>query len=243
MKTFPEYCDRNRLGGRHGFKALEWRNRLLFEGIDLRGQEVLEIGAGDGLLSLWLLHAGARLVVSLEPEADGATTGVAKAAERFRTDLCVPGSRWEYRAETFQSYKPDRKFGVIVSHASINHMDEEACVRLRDDMGARERYLELFRKIKRSLARRGSFMFADCGRVNYWRYLLRRQPPWSPSIEWHKHQEPETWCDLLCETGLNPVRVRWSHHFYRLRGLGSLLTTRTAARCLTSTYSVVARKD
>src|SRR5262249_3361567 len=125
-----EYVDSNHLFGRRGYTGLDWHCRSLLEGVALAGGHALEIGAGDGIISLWLLDAGARSVVSLEPEADGSTHGVsARLAEHGRA-LALGRDRWLVRAETFQSYEPDRSFRLILLHNSINHLDEDACIHL-----------------------------------------------------------------------------------------------------------------
>jgi SAM-dependent methyltransferase len=241
MQDFPAYADRLSLGGRHGFKALDWHNRGLLAGVPLAGADVLDIGAGEGLLSLWMLHAGARSVVSLEPEAAGSTHGVGGRAAEHRRALGLSEARWSYRAETLQSYKADRKFGVIVSHASINHLDEDACVGLLTDAGAQARYRAIFRHIADLMTPGGHFVITDCGRENYWA-RAGWASPWSPEIEWHKHQEPETWARHLSDAGLTTVRLRWRHHFYRLRALTPFLETRMASRCIASSFALTVRR-
>ena len=241
MKDLDRYIDERGLAGRHGFDALEWKGRDLMRGAAFAGGDVLEIGAGDGLLSLWTLFRGARTVVSLEPEAAGATGGVGELAAAHRAAL-ETGDAWDYRGETLQAYRPDRRFRLVLSHNSINHLDEPACERILVDQGARYTYVGVFEKIRDLLEPGGTFVFADVARVNYWDRLGRKSP-FAPEIEWWKHQEPETWCELAREARLEPLSIRWSHPFYRMqRVLGPLLASRTAARCLASWFIVSAKR-
>jgi SAM-dependent methyltransferase len=240
VKDLPRYVAEHGLAGRRGFAALEWKGRDLLRGIDFEDGDVLEIGAGEGLLSVWTLYRGARSVVSLEPECAGATEGVGARAATHRQALDI-GDVWDYRPDPLQSYQADRRFRVVLSHNSINHLDEPACEQLLVDEKARARYVSLFARIRDLLESGGSFVFADCARVNYWD-RAGRPSPFAPEIEWWKHQEPETWCELLREARLLPVSVRWSHPFYRAQHfLGPLLANRTAARCLASWFIVQAR--
>jgi SAM-dependent methyltransferase len=235
------YLEAQHLVGRHGFAAFDWAARDLVGAIDLTGH-ALEIGAGSGLLSLWLLHRGAASVTLLEPESDGGTTGVSARAQQHRRALGVPEDRWTLHPRRLQDFETDRRFGLIVARASINHLDEEACIRLHEDATARARYLVLFEKIRDLLTDGGSFVMSDCARVNYWDKVASRPSPWAPEIEWHKHQEPETWSRLLAEAGLGGIRRRWVHSFYRSRHFSPLISNRFAARCLASTFVISASR-
>jgi SAM-dependent methyltransferase len=242
VPELPSYVNENKLFGRHGFPALDWLCTSLVDEAGVPRGRALEIGAGEGLMSLWLLHAGASAVTSLEPEADGATGGVAARAVRHREALGIPADRWDYRADTLQSFAPDgRGFDLVLSYASVNHLDEEACERLLDDPAARRRYVELFGKVHDLLVPGGTFILADCARENYWT-RLGRASPWAPEIEWEKHQEPETWNSVLREAGLEPARQRWLFPYYRTRRLAPLLDNRLAARCLASVFVLHARR-
>jgi SAM-dependent methyltransferase len=241
MRPLARYVDENRLFGRHGFTGLDWHCRaVLGKALPVRGR-ALEIGAGAGLMSLWLLAQGADEVVSLEPEAAGSTDGVAGRAAAHRAALAIPPERWDYRAETLQEFVDARPYQLVLSHASINHLDEDACMRLGESPDARRRYLEIFTRIRRLLAPGGHFVVADCGRVNLWA-RLGRPSPWAPEIEWDKHQEPETWCALLGAAGLEPVDTRWLHPFFRTRHLQAVLGLRPIARCLASSFVIAARR-
>src|SRR5215470_4369117 len=159
------YVNEGHFYGRYGYTGLDWRCRgWLFDGVDIDGGHALEIGAGDGMISLWMLSAGARSVVSLEPEADGSSHDAAATIEKHARALGLDSGRWSVRRETFQSFKPDRPFRAILSQDSVNHLDEDACVRLLDDPSARRTYRDLFARMADMLESGGHVILADCAR-------------------------------------------------------------------------------
>ncbi len=95
----------------------------MFRDIDLAGKRVLEIGSGKGLLAVMMGLQGAERVVSLEPEMVGATAGViavqrerVEALRLSNVDVVVGDfNTWEGAAGSFD---------VIVSRASINHLQQ-----------------------------------------------------------------------------------------------------------------------
>jgi SAM-dependent methyltransferase len=242
MTSFPRYIDEGRLWGRRGFVAFDWQCRTLFGEVGPPRGRALDIGAGEGLMSLWMLHAGATEVTSLEPEAAGSTNGIAARAAAHRDALQLGPDRWEYRSDTLQSFAPRGRYRVILSHASVNHLDEDACVKLDRDPAARARYIEIFTKIRDLLEPGGAFVVADCARDNYWA-RLGRPSPWAPEIEWHKHQEPTTWTNVLAEAGLKTRSWLWLHPYYGSRNLAPLLNNRVAARCLASSFVLRAQRE
>jgi SAM-dependent methyltransferase len=181
--------------------------RHLFRGIDLRGRRVLDVGAGDGIYSLYAAAAGAEHVVALEPEAQGSRQGMRRRFERARRRLGV--EEVELRPDTFQDFDPHGEaFDVVLLHSSINHLDEDATTALHRDPGARGVYRRLLAKLARLSAPGARLIVVDCSRDNLFARLGRRNPL-QPTIEWEKHQAPETWVELLKEVGFDEPRVRW----------------------------------
>jgi hypothetical protein len=97
----------------------------VFRGIDFRGKHVLEIGSGRGLLAIYIGMQGAAEVLSMEPELVGATSGVI-ADQRARIETLGLRNVTVVPAD-FNTWDPGpRRFDVIVSRASINHLYESA---------------------------------------------------------------------------------------------------------------------
>jgi SAM-dependent methyltransferase len=215
---------------------LRFYTSRLFEGVPLKRAVVLDIGAGDGLYSLYTVGAGATRLVALEPEVAGSSPGMRERFESAATRLGADSA--ELRAETFQEYDPGQeRFNVVLSHSSINHLDEPACVELQRDEGARASYKELFAKLAAMTSPGGSLVVADCSNRNLFAHLPVRNPV-ARYIEWEKHQPPEVWIDLLQEAGFEEPRVWWSS-FNTLRKPGQiLLGNRPAAWMLQSAFGL-----
>jgi SAM-dependent methyltransferase len=189
-------------------RNLKRYTEFLFKGVPLRGRNILDIGGGSGFLSFYAGSVGAERVLCLEPEAAGSTYPVKQKFERIVSRLRLP--QVAMSSQTFQDFDPGNKtFDVILLHNSINHLDEEACIALLEQTSARQRYQSVFKKLS-ALSRPGAdVILADCSCNNAFS-LLRMTNPLAPSIEWHKHQSPKVWAQLLREVGFGHPRIRWS---------------------------------
>jgi SAM-dependent methyltransferase len=181
---------------------------FLFEGVPLRGRSILDIGGGTGVLSFYAGSVGAEKVLCLEPEAAGSTHSVTTTFERIASRLRLP--QVTMSPQTFQNFDPgNQTFDVILLHNSINHLDEEACMALLEQINARRRYQSIFKRLSELSSRGADVILADCSRNNVFG-LLRITNPFAPSIEWNKHQSPRVWAQLLKEVGFANPRIRWS---------------------------------
>ena len=159
---------------------LEFYLDYLFRDIEFKDKVVIDIGAGAGVFSCYAAVQGARLVVSLEPEAGGSTQGVARKFEKLVDRLSLRNvvlSRC-----TLQEFDEEQgTFDIVLLHNSINHLDEDACIKLQYSDDARVTYQKLFEKIS-AFTKSGSILIAaDCSRYNFFA-LLRVANPFSPGM-------------------------------------------------------------
>lgn len=218
---------------------LRFALQTIYADIELEGTSFLDIGAGDGLHCLYAAAKGARRVVGLEPEAAGSSAGAQETFASAVRELGFDGV--ELLPVTLQEYEPDGEpFDVILLNSSINHLDEEACLRLHEDAGARALYRGLFEKLAALAAPGAALIAIDCSRRNFFGRLWKN--PILPWIEWEKHQTPQLWAKLLTDVGFERPRVRWLT-FNTLRAPGRLLLgNRVAAFFLISAFCLTARK-
>ena len=213
---------------------LQFQMQNLFEGVELRGRTVLDIGGGNGVYSFYAAAAGASSVLCLEPEAEGSTSRVIDTFQRLRERMGFDNVTID--PVTLQDFAPrGRTFDVVLLYNSINHLNEPACITLLDKLESREAYTDIFSNLYSLCARPAKLIVADCSRHNFFNAIGTKNP-FNPTIEWHKHQAPELWAGLLSKVGFTTPRIRWST-FSRLGTAGKLFTgNRWAAYFLRSHF-------
>jgi len=225
----PEYIAMLERDGHDNPPAFAHALADMFRGIDFTGKRVLEIGSGRGLLAIYMGMRGAQ-VLSMEPEMVGATSGVI-AQQQAR--LAALGMRnVEVVNADFNTWEAgDRRFDVIVSRASINHL--YASVHHADHhKETYDAYLRVARRVRGMLAPKGVFVATDASRYAFFsalrRFGVRR--PWRlrrSSIDWRHHQNAGTWMKIFREAGFTTVQVAYPVP-YRLRALKPLIDTAVA---------------
>jgi cyclopropane fatty-acyl-phospholipid synthase-like methyltransferase len=189
---------------------------------------MLDIGGGNGEQSFYAACRGAAEVVCLEPDAE--------ERERFgRLSAALSLPQVTFCHATLQEYEPgDGRFDLLLSHDSINHLDETACTNLRRDPAARQAYLTLFRKLHRIAAPEATLLIADASPQNFFRHIHLRHPV-ARKIEWHKHQPPDVWAKLLAEAGFTRPHISWLSSG-RLLWVGRLLQANRVGAYFTSSH-------
>ncbi len=212
---------------------LRFHMEQLFDGVELEGARVLDVGGGVGLYSFYAALRGASEVVCLEPESEGSSEGMTRTFDVLRERLDLPQVQLE--RVTLQEFEPrGRTFDVILLYNSVNHLDEAACMRLPRDAGARATYRDVFGRLFELAAPGAVLIVCDCARRNAFGSLGLRNP-FVPTIEWNKHQQPGVWARLLEEAGFRDPRVRWSS-FNRLGRCGARITGNPLAAFFLSSH-------
>ena len=199
---------------------LRFRLQNLFDGIDFDHMNILDLGGGNGLFSFYSALKGTKEVICLEPEHEGSTPHVTSGFKRLQALFLT--DRVALKMSSIQDFDPGGvQFDIILMHNSINHLDENACIHLLKNQESRERYKDIFLKI-RSVARMGAkLIISDCSRHNFFGHFKMKNPL-APHIDWYKHQSPETWIKLLHEIGFGRPELVWTS-LDPLRSLGQKL--------------------
>lgn len=230
------------VGGREGRLAgdrLRFQMRKLFKNIDFAGKRVLDIGGGSGSHSFYAGVMGASDVVCLEPELDGASEGMNRKFNQRRSELGLKNV--QLIQQTFQEFDGAMDFDICVMHNACNHLNETACQRLHLDETARNEYIGYFKKLNEMMTDGGRIIVSDCTRHNFWASLPLKNP-FAPTIEWHLHQGPNLWRNLLSQAGFEFESLSWSS-FTRLGVAGSLfLGNRVASYFLNGHFNLYSRK-
>jgi cyclopropane fatty-acyl-phospholipid synthase-like methyltransferase len=216
-----EYLNKMIESGLHKNKSnLREMLKSTFEEISFQGKNVLDIGGGEGLLSFYAASSGASKVICLEPEQDGSTKGMIEKFNKTKSSLNLENI--DIQVKTFQEYEPgDEMFDIIISHNSINHLNENACINLLSDRNSLTVYEDLSKKVSRISRPNAILVICDCSRYNFFS-LLNVRNPFVPTIEWHKHQSPETWARIFNKVGFKTRKIRWSS-FNSLGSVGRFL--------------------
>jgi SAM-dependent methyltransferase len=195
--------------GYQSLKRYQAKAEFIFNGIPLVDQHVLDIGCGRGAWVLWAALHGSKYALGIEPEADGSDPGTIATFRSLIHSLKL-GDYVEASSVYLQDLKPvDHLFDVVLLYNVINHLDESAVQTLHQSQDSVQRYILLLKQIYHLLAPNAYVIVADCSRFNFWNRLGIRSP-FAPTIEWHKHQNPETWIYVFDQAGFDLFDLRWS---------------------------------
>ncbi|QXE91671.1 class I SAM-dependent methyltransferase [Geomonas subterranea] len=203
-----------RLGRERGY----WRNgydfprlcRQVFGGISLKGKRVLEIGSGSGVLSMWAGLCGASEVVALEPLEEGSGSFKrGRIYDDFASMTRALGlETTRILPKAVQHFRGEGTFDLVLSNASINHLDEPNCVTLKSSVQSREVYLDVLRGIAQDMNRGGKLIIMDVSSENMFNDLGLTNP-FMKTIEWHKHHTPQLWGEICSQAGFSEPLITW----------------------------------
>jgi SAM-dependent methyltransferase len=225
-----------------GDNPRHWKryNEYLYRFTDFTGKTVLDVGGGVGRASYYAVAAGAARVVCVEPEANGSHNDMLKRALAIGEKMGVR-DRVEFVTTPVEDVDRHGEFDIVLSHNSINHIDEEACAGLHLDRAAREKFRPVIAHIASLCKPGGQLVLTDCSRKNLFAALGIKNPV-APTITWRIHQTPELWAGLFSEAGFCEPLIRWTPD-RRSGKFGELfLTSAWASYCLQSHFCLTMRR-
>jgi SAM-dependent methyltransferase len=198
-----------------------------FGDVRIEGRSILEVGSGRGLTSIYAALQGAREVVSLEPELVGSRGGMVSLQQRRIDALQL--RTIELIGADFNTWDPGpRRFDILVSQASINHLYASSFNANRD-RETNDAYIAVAGKMRTLLHDGGVAIITDACRHAF--FTLTRdlgiRRPWDLSrtgVNWRHHQNPGVWRRIFTEAGFSSVRIHYPVP-YRLRKLKGLVDT------------------
>ena len=204
------------------------------------GKSVLDVGAGKGLCGTYAACSGASKVIAIEPEAAGATKGVRSKFTMLLDELGLDAV--SVLPVVFQEFDAgEEQFDIIILDDCVNHLDEEACVRLHVDQTARDTYMKIFTKLYTTASPGAKLVITDASRYNFFA-MLGLKNPFTPTIDFEGHQSPKLWAQLLTEAGFQNPRIRW-RSFNRFGAIGkSLFANKTVSFFLHSRFCLTMEK-
>lgn len=213
-KNFQKIYNYQKLS-HHPFKRMYIYLNWCFKRVNFKDQNVLDIGGGNGIFSYYSKYKGAKEVINLEPFSDGSTFfDFSKQKSKSQLNITV-------KKITLQDFKTDEKFGVIILHDSINHLNESIFENIHKSEKAYDDYRIIINKIISLLSPNGQILVTDCSQRNFWGDLGIKNP-FAPSIEWNLHQRPNLVKSFFEDDKFSFV-LRWSP-FKRFGWFGRVLS-------------------
>lgn len=218
-------------------EAYEFRMRQMFRGIEIPGKSAVDVGSGRGLTSLWMALQGARRVVSMEPEMDGSRSGAVQVQRERIERLGL--EQVEIATTAFQDYQPGELFDIVVSNASINHLEESEHHALRDRKTF-DTFVEIAAQMKQWLRPGGAAAITDASRYGLFSLARSFGVPkqlcyYSKTINYKIHQNAGTWRKIFREAGFQEIEIEYPFP-YGLRHLGPVVNNPAASFCLQGSF-------
>ena len=213
---------------------------VLFKNVELKNKTVLDIGAGNGVYSFYALAKGAKKLICIEPEFEGSRSNYISSLKKFRKFL-NKDDNVVISTKTFQEFKSNIKFDIVLMHYSINHIDEGNCTILESSGEAQKIYNNYFDKIYNSMSLDSDLIITDVSKYNFFK-LIGLKNPFVPTIEWEKHQSPYLWSKFLNKSNFVTKTIVWTASM-RLRKLHFFLNNFIFLYFTTSLFRIHLRKE
>jgi 16S rRNA G966 N2-methylase RsmD len=181
----------------------------LFKDVDFADKSLIDIGGGNGLFGFYAACKGAKHVVVMEPEFDGSSSGMIREFNELKK-LLGGLDNIEHTTKVLEEYDRDsHSFDYILMHNSVNHINEEACITLTREKESDDIYQSFLLKLREICHDGTELIICDAARNNFWSDMGMSNP-FTPQIEWQKHQNPKVWSRVFEKAGFETANISWT---------------------------------
>ena len=202
----------------------------MFGNVKIEGSEILDVGSGRGLTSVYMALNHAKRVVSMEPELDGANIGVINLQKERIEKLAL--NNIELITDDFNQTQIQDKFDILVSNASINHIKESEQHALKDKP-TYDSFQTIAKRFAELLKPGGVAVVTDACR-NAFFPMIRRAGlfpknwcPYGRNINLKIHQDPKVWQKIFLGAGFKRAEIDYPVP-YKLRSFRPMLNNPVA---------------
>ena len=188
-----------------------------FREIDIKGKTVLDIGCGNGLLSLWLalVKDAGNIVAIDEYEGIGEDRKNFNAFKKVieENSISIDLTKLDFLKNNFGS----ASFDMVVANYTLHHIVRTEKY-IHNDTETRNQWIHLFSEIKRILKKDGVLILKEVTRFSLWRFLPLR----FRYMDWEIHPTMKEFKYVMQEEGFKNITVRNVVN-YKLRYFSNLL--------------------
>ncbi len=206
---------------------------FIFKDVSLEDKRILDIGGGSGLMSIYAIFNGCKSTVCVEPGSAGSEESKLSKLDKVQKNF----HNLEVERIKFQNFEPETKFDVILLHNSINHLNEDAYVNLKNNRNA-EKYGEIFHKIRNITEPQSNLIISDCARNNLFN-KIKLKNPFIRNIQWNKHQSPETIVNLMNKQGFTKRSLDWLTPLTYFGFLNDFKYNKQLSYCISSYFRLI----
>lgn len=223
ISLFKYWYETNIAIGRDSFEKYQYHLNKQLSGLDFKGKRILEIGCGQGAVSLYMaLFVGADVVVAMDENAgEGSNVGVLSTLEGAKNHFELDNIdivELDFLKNSF----PDGHFDIIISNNALHHVITPGLISKNEDI--RYKYVTLFTEIYRLLKPGGVLSIYEYSRKCFWRWFPLK-PKKFYTIDWEIHPTTREWESVIKSANFEKITCRF-HSPYLLKFFGIITETR-----------------
>lgn len=181
--------------------------KYIFEGISLKNKSLLDLGGGNGIASFFASHSDKSCRCTIvDPFEDGSNTLM---SNQYKELSKVYNNTVKLHMGYVETLPKDEKFDLILMHNSINHIGEDIIIDIQYNQNHWKKFSLRLESILMRAKKGAKIIVADCSSKNFWNDIGVKNPL-APTIEWHLHQPPHVWKEMIEKFNFTRLSTKWT---------------------------------